>query len=479
MQNIIEKIELELRAGGVPNVPARVFERILLHLRQRETYPTALAESRKIAEWILKELYSQQRGVRADALGYVPAQKMLQALESELPMQKQAVLRSLQAIQNYYSHVEGDTDDVDESTVQGALLLVVSLFDDIRSLSRSEERQNISRAKPVVIGVDVGTSKIAAGVISLKDPTKPKLLARSKLFHRDIESDSGILEKIERVVSDSVAQSGLDLKEVEGVGVGLPGQVDHRTGLLKFAPGLKLRNIAVATRLRTALGVNVYADNDVNCATLAELRWGAGRNFSNFVCVFIGTGIGAGIVIDGQLYRGANFAAGEIGHTKVDLSAVARECTCGARGCLEEYASARAILRMGREAVFEARERKLGGFFESIDPESLTSELLTEAVRAGDRQAILIAENLAASLAVGLSNVANFMNPEALILGGGLVRGFYGIDAIADVFARKFRDSTLDVCSQISILTSSFDTDTPVIGAASLVPIEADSPASR
>lgn len=123
-------------------------------------------------------------------------------------------------------------------------------------------------------------------------------------------------------------------------------------GWLIFAPGLELRSVDIVAGLRSKMpGTNIFVDNDVNCATLAKYRFGRGQKFKTFICVFVGTGVGAGIVIEGHLYRGKHSAAGEIGHMRIYMAEHALLCKCGRRGCLEEYASARAITRMAKERI--------------------------------------------------------------------------------------------------------------------------------
>jgi glucokinase len=291
--------------------------------------------------------------------------------------------------------------------------------------------------------------------------------------HDEIGSEKGILDRIERVVRDFVGEARIDLGDLERIGIGLPGQVDYRTGLLLFAPGLKLRNINVSGNLESRLSLPVRADNDVNCATLAELRFGHGRVFRSFVCVYVGTGIGAGMVINGDLYRGSNFAAGEIGHMKIDCGDNARLCTCGGRGCFEEYASARAIIRMAREKIFEVRERRLDSPLGDLDPSKIDPEHIVNAIRQNDIVSIELAERVAFMLAKGLANVANILNPDAIILGGGIIEGFYRSDFINNVFYQQFRANVLDVCSNTQILLSPLGATAPSVGASALG-LEAD-----
>ena len=330
-------------------------------------------------------------------------------------------------------------------------------------------RRKSKEIHQIAIGVDVGTTKIAAGLVDFSGPNRvPHILAVKKLIHSEIGNGKGIIQKIEMAVSQLIELDPKRGSAAGWIGIGLPGQVDIRTGHLMFAPGLQLRNIGISSSLEHKLGRRVIVDNDVNCATLAELYFGHGKIFRDFICIFVGTGIGLGIVIDGQLMRGHSFCAGEIGHMKVDCFEAARKCTCGAKGCLEEYASARAIIRISREKIFDIQERKIESSMSKLDPQTVKPEDLAAAVQAGDSIAMSVAEQFIKYLAIGVSNVTNLLNPQAIILGGGIIKGFYGIEFISSKFNDYFKLHTLDAASHTQMIISSFDDGNPIIGASSL-----------
>ena len=322
----------------------------------------------------------------------------------------------------------------------------------------------------LAIGVDVGTTKIAAGLIEIPETGDPTVKHYKRLNHDDIGQETQLLDRIEGAIWDVMKDAGIGKKALDYVGVGLPGQVNYDAGCMTFAPGLKLRDIPVAGELRRKLDIPVFIDNDVNCSTIAELHFGkAGAIYKDFVCIFIGTGIGAGIVINKRLFRGHGFSAGEIGHMKIDCGDGARVCTCGGTGCFEEYASARAIIRLAREKIFEVRERKETSVLSNLSPESVRPEDIVKAIKRNDKAAIGLAESVAHYLAIGIANILNMLNPQVVVLGGGIIEGLYcGCDSFRNAVSAGIKKAALDVCCNTGILTSTWGKNTPLIGAAAL-----------
>jgi glucokinase len=210
-----------------------------------------------------------------------------------------------------------------------------------------------------------------------------------------------------------------DVGGVVGVGVGAPGLVD-RDGVLRFAPNLRGvgANLRLKDELEGRLGVEVRVDNDATCAAWGERQMGAGRGFDQVVMVTLGTGIGGGIIVDGRLARGANGFGGEIGHMVVDPDGP--PCPCGQRGCWERFASGSGLGRLGREAALAGDADRLvelaGG-----DPELVRGEHVGRAAADGDPGAMAVLHDFARWVALGLANLTNIFDPEAFVLGGGLI----------------------------------------------------------
>jgi glucokinase len=204
----------------------------------------------------------------------------------------------------------------------------------------------------------------------------------------------------------------------EAVGVGAPGLVD-RSGTLRFAPNLAVdRNLDLGRALAGRLGVPVAVENDATCAAWGERALGAAQGYDHVLLVTLGTGIGGGIVVDGHVERGANGFAGEVGHMVVDGRGPL--CPCGQRGCWERFASGSGLGRLAREAAHAGRAERVvelaGG-----DPEDVRGEHVTRCAEEGDAQALHVLDEFAWWLALGLVNLANIFDPQAFVLGGGLM----------------------------------------------------------
>jgi glucokinase len=258
-------------------------------------------------------------------------------------------------------------------------------------------------------GLDVGGTKILGVVLDRDDPRR--VLAERRV-PTPIGAD-GLMAALLGTVEELVAAVG----PPSSVGVGVPGLVDHE-GMLHFGPHLPgIVDLPIALRMADALGVPAMADNDANCAALAEQRVGAGRGVSDALVVTFGTGIGAGIVVGGRLLSGGSGFAGEVGHMVVE--AAGPPCPCGRRGCWERFASGTGLSRLARDAA-------LAGTLNAVvatagGPEEVRGEHVTDAARRGDPGAQEVLGEFAEWVARGLANLANVLDPGIIVLGGGLV----------------------------------------------------------
>lgn len=261
------------------------------------------------------------------------------------------------------------------------------------------------------VGVDIGGTKILAGLVNDRGEILNKVLRKTPRANA-----SGVLETVAEVIRESVG----DFNEpVAGVGVGVAGPVDLSCSTVLFAPNLQWADVPVRTILESATNLPVLVDNDGNAAAWGEARFGAGRNSRNVVTVTVGTGIGGGIVLNGELLRGAHGAAGEIGH----MGAVADglPCGCGRKGCWEQYASGNALVREARKIAtqrpFDAHVLLALG---DGTPEGISGEHITEAAREGDPVAIAALEVLGMWLGRGLASLTAILDPEVFVIGGGV-----------------------------------------------------------
>jgi glucokinase len=263
----------------------------------------------------------------------------------------------------------------------------------------------------LTIGVDIGGTKVLGGVVD----DDGKIIAQSR---RDTPaaSPAETLERIVEVVTELLADH-----DVDSVGIGAAGWIDAERSTILFAPNLAWRNEPLRDELRRRLKVPLVVENDANVAAWAEFRFGAAKDASDSMVMFtLGTGIGGGIVLGGELVRGAHGIAGEMGHVLAVKDGY--PCGCGSRGCLEQYASGKALTRFAREAIVadgKAGERLLadaGG-----DLTKLNGPMITAAAKAGDRLALDAFEKCGFWLGQGLSDIAYILDPEVLVVGGGLI----------------------------------------------------------
>ncbi len=272
----------------------------------------------------------------------------------------------------------------------------------------------------------------------------------------------------DKVIADIVASTEICLREANqaawGLGIGVAGQVDKLTGTVLFAPNLGWRNMPLRARLEEALGLPVVINNDVRAATWGEWRHGAGQGVDDLVCLFIGTGIGGGIVSGGCLIEGCYNSAGELGH--ITIIASGRQCRCPNQGCLEAYAGGWAIAERAQEAV--RADPKAGQTLVTLagNIQHISAATVSRAYTDGDSLAHRLVEETAQYLAAGVVSIVNAFNPCLLILGGGVIQG---LPEYVPLIERSVRANALETAVEpLRIVTAALGNKAGVIGAAAL-----------
>jgi glucokinase len=283
-----------------------------------------------------------------------------------------------------------------------------------------------------VLGIDFGGTKILAGVIDTESGEVRS--TAKKRTHSEAGHDEA-LKRLGDVVNQALDAAGANAGDIQAVGIGIAGQVDARKNELTRAPNLpeELLGRVIVDEVQKQVGADVRLFNDVAAAAAGEAAFGAGKGHPDFVCVFVGTGIGGAIYRNGEPYLGATNTAGELGHMVVDFNG--RLCGCGGRGHLEAYASRTAVVRTILGAMRHGRETTLSELVPDPDPDDpahapIRSKVLLQAVKDGDDLVIEMLDDGARYLAAGLASIVNFHNPPLIILGGGVV------DAIDHFFNR-------------------------------------------
>jgi glucokinase len=249
-------------------------------------------------------------------------------------------------------------------------------------------------------------------------------------------------------------------RKISAISVAVPGTVDFEEGVVVKAPNVPcLDGFRLSAALRSELQLPAIVENDANAAAVGEMWQGAGRRYSHLVCVTLGTGVGGGIILDGKLWRGVDGSAGEIGHIGVDPFAGV-PCTCGSRGCLEVYASATAIVRMTRET----QPRYPTSILHKVD--TLTSQKIYEAGLQGDELALEVLRRMGVYLGIGLASLVNLLNPEIIVIGGGVSDGW---ELFEKHMNQQVRERAFPLPAQrVKITRAECGDDAGLLGAARL-----------
>jgi glucokinase len=229
-----------------------------------------------------------------------------------------------------------------------------------------------------------------------------------------------------------------------------------------YAPNLGWHDVPLAVHLGRALGLPVHVENDVRAAAWGEFRFGAATRAQSLVAVFVGTGVGSGAVLGGSLWRGAGNGAGEVGHTQVVVDGLA--CPCGQRGCLEQYASGRGFQRRFQQALADGARTRLAAATDA-DPERLTAAMVDEAAQAGDPLARRLWDDAARYLPMALANYVTLLNPELLVLGGGVIET---VPRLFDLVAARVPELTTVLARAVRIERARLGDWSGVVGAADL-----------
>lgn len=266
----------------------------------------------------------------------------------------------------------------------------------------------------VMVGVDVGGTKVAAGRVACDGRLsgEPRVVASGTT---DLMAMVELIVKAADAVMRDAASAG---ETVVGVGIGCAGTVDRCRGVVVTSPNLPLTDAPLAALVGARLGLPVFLDNDANVAAWAEVQVGAARGCRHVVALTLGTGVGGGLVLDGRLYRGATGAAAEIGHTII--VAGGEPCLCGARGCLEAYVSGRALERFARRLVDDLPPGEARALRAARERGALTGKAVGDLALSGDPGALSAVDEVGRWLGIGLSNMVNIFNPDMIVVGGGL-----------------------------------------------------------
>ncbi len=312
-----------------------------------------------------------------------------------------------------------------------------------------------------VVGLDLGGTKILAGIFN----NSLECIATAKLSTKSQRGVDRVIDRISRCVQDAVDEADLSLKQVVGVGIGAPGSVAFEQGTVIFAPNMEgWKDVSLKKDLEKLLDIPVFVENDCNIAALgvyvAELK----SKPRSMVGIFVGTGIGAGIVIDGKLYSGFGHTAGEIGHMVLEVNGP--KCGCGNKGCFEALASRTAIFQQIKSGIKEGEKTLLTEML-GDDLEDLRSGDLRKAIRRGDKFVEKVIDGAAEYIGIATANVINILNPEIVVLGGGVIEALE--DEMMSVIVETAKDYAMaGAMKGVEIVASKLGDSAGITGGAVL-----------
>ncbi len=310
------------------------------------------------------------------------------------------------------------------------------------------------------IGVDLGGTNIVTGVVD----EDFRIVGKGTVKTRKNSSEEVIIDDIKQSIKMAVSSAKIDWSEVKCIGIGTPGTVNIKDGIIEYASNLDFDNTPIKKIIEDEFHIPTYIENDANCAALGEALAGAGNGVENFMAITLGTGVGAGIVIGGKILHGCNNAAGEIGHMVIKFGG--ERCTCGRRGCWETYASATALIRQTQDAMSRNFDTIMWDMV-SEDIRKVDGTTAFEAMRENDLVAREVINNYIYYVAVGIVNIINIFQPEILCIGGGI--GSEGESLLSPIrYYVKNERYSIYAKQQTYICAAVLGNDAGVIGAALL-----------
>ena len=309
------------------------------------------------------------------------------------------------------------------------------------------------------IGIDLGGTNIVAGVVD----DEFRIVATAKCKTRIPHPAEEIVVDMARMAKEAVQNAGLTMADIAYVGVGSPGTCNADTGIVEYSNNLQFEKLPLRDMLGGMLDKAVYIENDANAAALGEALAGAAKGAQSCVCITLGTGVGGGIIIDGKIYGGFNFAGAELGHTVIMVDG--ELCTCGRFGCWEAYASATALINQTRRAMVNHPDSAMWSIAEDLD--KVNGRTAFDGMRAGDAVAAQVVDTYIKYIATGLINLINIFQPEVLCIGGGICKE--GDTLLKPLAAHIERERYSKYSShQTRLCVATLGNDAGIIGAAFL-----------
>ena len=310
------------------------------------------------------------------------------------------------------------------------------------------------------LGIDLGGTNIVASVVD----DDYKIISTAKKKTNCPRPADEIIDDMAAAAFEAIEGAGLNVCNIEAAGVGSPGAIDPVNGIVCYANNLDFVNVPMAEMLKERTGIDFYIENDANAAAYGEYIAGAGKGTRNFIMITLGTGVGGGIIIDGKIYSGSNYAGGELGHTVIVVDG--EMCTCGRQGCWEAYASATALIRQTKQAMIRYSDSIMWQLCEN-DINKVSGITAFDAMRQGDAAGKAVVNKYVHYVAVGIANNINVFQPEIICIGGGVSKE--GDNLIKPVVEFVNGENyARNISQKVQIKTALLGNDAGIIGAANI-----------
>ncbi len=313
-----------------------------------------------------------------------------------------------------------------------------------------------------LIGIDVGGMSIKGGIVSSEGQIIYKTTVPTA---EKYTADYSISEDIRKVIDALLDGAKISVKEIKGVGIGQPGSIDSKRGVIRYSNNIALENVPVVDELKKYYDLPIFINNDANCAALGEYVFGAGKGFNDIVFVTLGTGVGTGFIIDGKLFEGRECAGTEGGHMQIDISDSAQACSCGRKGCWEAYASATALMRQTKAAMNKYPDSLMHKLAE--EEGKVSGKTAFEAAKKGDAAGQKVVDTYISYITSGLINLTNIFCPDAILIGGGISNEK---EYLTDPIQKAINEERFGAAFNpyVEIKTASLKNDAGILGAAAL-----------
>lgn len=308
------------------------------------------------------------------------------------------------------------------------------------------------------IGVDLGGTNIAAGVVS----EDWKLVVKSSV-KTNVDDPDALVKDMADLIKKVISDAGISVSDIKSIGIGSPGTIDSKNGVVVYANNINFHNFPLAEKLKKFIVLPVFMSNDANVAALGEFVAGGAKEYNSAVMVTLGTGVGGGIILDGKIWEGYKSAGAEIGHTVIAVDG--EQCSCGRKGCWEAYSSATALIRDTKRAIEKNPSSLMAEIAENDG--KVSGKTAFSAAKKGDSVAQEVIDNYIKHLAEGIANILNLIAPEVVLLGGGIA---YEGENLLVPLRKKVKSLVYGTDDSMhgEIKSATLGNDAGIIGAAAL-----------